>query len=180
MFNKKNRMWFARNLTPAFMLVLLALTGCSSDDGFSLTVNVDGTDYAFTSCGQYPVSYNGYETEAGCIYEGADSGMRITFYKAFDANGGELKVELTDIPDLTLLDSPYGIFYSCSTLNPALPCGTAAEPTYNAATGTISLSSVELPNSGNTTLEYSGVFVAGTASHTVTTSANIDSFPVYQ
>lgn len=177
MCNKNEFAWCYRGLVAVVLSIAFMLTGCSSeDDGDSITVNIDGTDYTFSSCGQ---NSTGYEIEAGCNYLASDTAKRITFYKAYDANGGELKVLLTDIPDPALLDSPYGIEYECSTVDVAHPCGSSAEPTYDAASGTMTLSSVVVPFSNNRTLEF-GTFVAEVTEHVVTTSVNIRDFPEYQ
>lgn len=168
-------------VTMIFLIISTVLmSGCSEDDaaqGTIISVTIDGTDYSFSCFRNQSASSEGYEYSISCEQHAAGESKRLTFYKAYEANGGEVKVNLTDVPDSTLFDSPYGIQYSCSDTDTGIPCPVAA-PTFDAATTTFNLTDVELPETWNRTVEYPP-YVAGVGSHTMTTSIEASGVPYF-
>lgn len=143
-----------------------------NSNGTTVSVTIDGTDYSFV-CNRVA---SGYEYQVGCIY---NQSKRLDVYKASDMNGAEVKVGLTDVPDSSLFDSPYGIEYACSTAAIPAACLTTAVPVYDAATTTISANNVEMPEINNRTAEF-GNYVAGQGSHSISFSMNAAAIEFYQ
>ncbi|MDH5764598.1 MAG: hypothetical protein OEZ38_01175 [Gammaproteobacteria bacterium] len=169
-----------KHLYLAFTMSILALiTGCSSDNesGSVITVTIDSQNYNFGGCGTFTASTN--EFDISCLYQSGGEAKRLFFYKIHDIDGGEIKVRLTDIPDATQLDSPYGIEYECSTLgSPA--CLTAALPTFDTATTTITLNNVVMPLTNNRTDYAGGPLVVGPTEHTVSFSIDVSTISSFQ
>ena len=164
-----------------FILSSALIISCSDDgdggnsNGLNVPVTIDGASFAFT-CNRN--EFTSYEYEVSC---NNNQSKRLIIYKAFEVNGGEVKVLLIDVPDSSLFDSPYGISYECST-NPLLSshaCLTTALPVYDAASTTISATDVVLPESDNNTAEF-GTFVAGEGMHTISFSVNAESVAFFQ
>lgn len=148
--------------------------GGDSSNSSSLPVTIDGASFSFT-CNRN--EFTSYEYEVSCNNQ---ESKRLIIYKAFEVNGGEVKVLLIDIPDTALFDSPYGISYECGSiplLSPA--CNTTAIPVYDAASTTISATDVVLPESNNNTAEF-GVFVNGEGMHTISFSVNAESVQFFK
>ncbi|MDH5571182.1 MAG: hypothetical protein OEY89_05410 [Gammaproteobacteria bacterium] len=152
---------------------ILSIVGCGGGDdddsgsgsGLSVTATIDGMPYTFSGCGA--ITYNGYEYDISCTYIGAEA-KRLILSKAYDVNGGAVRVLLTDIPDASLLDSPYGINYECDDQGSCL----VNAPVFDAATTTITLTGVSVPQINNNTADY-GAYIPGAAEHTISVSVDV-------
>lgn len=156
------------------VLVMSCSDGGDSSNSSSLSVTIDGESFAFT-CNRS--EFTGSEYEVSCNNQ---QSKRLVIYKAFETNGGEVKVLLVDVPDSALFDSPYGISYECGSI-PLLSraCNTTAIPVYDGAKTTITAADVVLPETDNNTAQF-GTFVNGEGMHTISFSVNAESVQFFQ
>jgi hypothetical protein len=162
----------------------LLMTGCGSGSdsgngsgGSSISVTIDGQAYTFSGCGA--VLTGGYENDIGCTYQSGGEAKRIRLANARDINGGEVMVTLTDVPDATKLDSPYGIEYTCNNLgSPA--CSTAEVPTFDATTTTFTLTDVVIALTYNRTDALGDPIVPGPSDHTVSVTVDASTIAAFQ
>lgn len=163
------------NLTLLILGTLL-ITGCSKDEappGLAVSATIDGTTYTFY-CNRNSITADEYNI--GCSYNDV---RRLNFSKARDINGGEVKVAIVDSPDISLFDSPYGISFECS-LTGGTACASASVFEYDSASTTINMTDVVILQSANSTGEDGGTYVAGDASHTISTSIKLNDVPYFQ
>lgn len=140
--------------------------GCGSDDsGGAYSVTIDGVAYGF-NC--FRTGVTGYEYHVSCDY---NESKRLDFMKSYDVNGGEIILKLTDVPDPTLFDSPYGIEYQCSNLDNMCISNT---PEFDSVTGTLSATDVVLPQRANNT------GTTGATEHTVSFSVVPENVAFFQ
>ena len=166
------------------MISSALMINCGGDgdgsNGMTIVATIDGVDVSF-ECNR---NISGYDDQynIGCQH-GFDT--RLNFYKDTDLNGGALKVEIVDVPNTAYFDSGYGIHHACYNV-PFMsdPQCTGEVPQFNSTTTAMTLTTVVVPETANTTdgPDGDGIFVPGTqsASHTISTSIVLDDVPYFQ
>jgi len=159
-----------RILILTILLVSAQLTGCSSeeDSSPSITANIDGKDYIFGSCARVSGLYS-YSVGCHNISNGVAMRLQLTVGLV---NSSPVSVRLTDIPDVSQLDSPYGIDYECLDTGVPVACASGI-PVFDINAITITLTDVVVNLYNNNTDYNGGPLVTGVPSHTISLTANM-------
>ncbi len=165
------------------LMPLIPLTGCTIEEeaGPTVDVTIDGTLYTFKDCGIIAQDTN---TKISCLQHTSDEmdnakfTRRITLTSSAAAGGEFIDFQLVDIPDPSLIDSPYGIEYECDTdTNYGRPC-LSGTLTHDESAKSFVIDNLEVAMTYNKTGEF-GTFVAGATHHIVSATFNYGDFKHY-